>query len=152
MPAAAGTGLIWRLNTEARRNGGGRSGKVGKGFGILPLNYTFSFPSKKLAPDARLGAMQALAAEIAKITGTHADGDEIDIRDHKERFHGRGLLNTKSQITVRRFTMQKEALTALDPHEREILAKVLEIEWENRHLKTPDVRRQLRNFIHQVLK
>src|SRR2546427_13137511 len=53
------------------------------------------------------------AGEIAKISGTHADGDEIDIRDHNERFHVRGLLNTKSQITVRRFTMQKEARDAV---------------------------------------
>jgi 23S rRNA (cytosine1962-C5)-methyltransferase len=50
------------------------------------------------------------AGEIARITGEPNDGDEVDIRDHKERFHGRGLLNTKSQITVRRFTTQKEEL------------------------------------------
>ena len=57
-----------------------RSGKVAQGFGILPLNYTFSFPSKKLAPDARLGAMQALAAEIAKITGRYKEfAHPIDI-------------------------------------------------------------------------
>jgi 23S rRNA (cytosine1962-C5)-methyltransferase len=48
------------------------------------------------------------AGEIAKITGEPADGDAVDIRDHKERFLGRGLLNRHSQITVRRFTMQKE--------------------------------------------
>src|SRR5437667_1955175 len=50
------------------------------------------------------------AGEIAKMTGDPADGSEVDIRDSKERFHGRGLLNTKSQITVRRFTTQKEGL------------------------------------------
>jgi 23S rRNA (cytosine1962-C5)-methyltransferase len=50
------------------------------------------------------------AGEIAKITGEPANGDEVDIRDQKERFLGRGLLNTKSQITVRRFTTQKEEL------------------------------------------
>jgi 23S rRNA (cytosine1962-C5)-methyltransferase len=50
------------------------------------------------------------AGEIAKMTGDPADGSEVDVRDSKERFHGRGLLNTKSQITVRRFTTQKEAL------------------------------------------
>jgi 23S rRNA (cytosine1962-C5)-methyltransferase len=50
------------------------------------------------------------AGEIAKITGEPNPGDEVDIRDHKERFQGRGLLNTKSQITVRRFTTQKEEL------------------------------------------
>lgn len=50
------------------------------------------------------------AGEVGKITGEPADGDPVDIRDHKDRFLGRGLLNTKSQIVVRRFTMQKEEL------------------------------------------
>src|SRR5215468_6180903 len=47
------------------------SGKVATGFGTLPLNYTFSFPSKKLSHDARLKAMKALAEQIAKITGAY---------------------------------------------------------------------------------
>src|SRR5437667_9728794 len=50
------------------------------------------------------------AGEVAKITGEPADGDAVDLRDHKERFLGRGLLNTKSQIIVRRFTTQKEEI------------------------------------------
>ena len=50
------------------------------------------------------------AGDIARLTGIVADGAAVDIRDHKERFLGRGLLNRKSQITVRRFTMQKEEL------------------------------------------
>ena len=50
------------------------------------------------------------AGEIGKITGQPSDGDAVDIRDHKDRFLGRGLLNTKSQITVRRFTTEKEEI------------------------------------------
>jgi len=50
------------------------------------------------------------SGEIDKITSNPKDGDAVDIRDHKDRFFGRGLLNTKSQITVRRFTMQKEEI------------------------------------------
>jgi hypothetical protein len=61
-------------------------------------------------------------------------------------------MDTWEDVQGKKAAMQKEALAALDPHEREILAKVLELEWENRHLKTPDVRKQLRNFIQQVLK
>jgi 23S rRNA (cytosine1962-C5)-methyltransferase len=34
----------------------------------------------------------------------------VHIHDHKDRFCGRGFLNTKAQITVRRFTTQKEEL------------------------------------------
>jgi len=50
------------------------------------------------------------SGEIAKLTGEAADGDVVDIRDHKDRPHGSGLLNRKSQITVRRFTTGKEEL------------------------------------------
>ena len=50
------------------------------------------------------------AGEIAKLTGDVADGAAVDIRDHKERFLGRGLLNRQSQISVRRFTMNKEEI------------------------------------------
>ena len=50
------------------------------------------------------------SGEIEKITGEPKDGDAVDLRDHKDRFFGRGLLNTRSQITVRRFTMQKEEI------------------------------------------
>jgi 23S rRNA (cytosine1962-C5)-methyltransferase len=50
------------------------------------------------------------AGEIDKLTGDPKDGDAVDIRDNKDRFFGRGLLNTKSQITVRRFTTQKEEI------------------------------------------
>jgi 23S rRNA (cytosine1962-C5)-methyltransferase len=50
------------------------------------------------------------AGEIAKITGDVADGDEVDLRDAKQRHLGRGLLNRKSKITVRRFTTGKEEL------------------------------------------
>jgi 23S rRNA (cytosine1962-C5)-methyltransferase len=71
-------------------------------------------PSVILKPgkDRRLiaGHCWVYAGEIARITGQPADGDTVDIRDHKERFLGRGLLNRRSQITVRRFTTQKEEL------------------------------------------
>ena len=71
-------------------------------------------PSVILKPgkDRRLlaGHCWVYAGEVARITGEPRDGDAVDIRDHKERFLGRGLLNTKSQIIVRRFTTQKEEL------------------------------------------
>ncbi len=50
------------------------------------------------------------AGDIARITGEVADGDAADIRDAKERFLGRGLINRHSTITVRRFTTQKEEI------------------------------------------
>src|SRR5262249_62354498 len=48
-----------------------RAGRVANGFGTMPLNYTFSFPSRKLSEVARLRAMKVLAAEVAKITGAY---------------------------------------------------------------------------------
>jgi 23S rRNA (cytosine1962-C5)-methyltransferase len=66
----------------------------------------------KAGKDRRLraGHCWVYAGEIGKITGDPADGAEVDIRDHKDRFLGRGLLNTHSKITVRRFTTGKEDL------------------------------------------
>jgi len=66
----------------------------------------------KIGKDQRLraGHCWVYAGEVARITGEPRDGDAVDIRDHKERFLGRGLLNTKSQIIVRRFTEKKEEL------------------------------------------
>jgi 23S rRNA (cytosine1962-C5)-methyltransferase len=66
----------------------------------------------KAGKDRRLrgGHCWIYSGEIAKITGDPDDGAEVEIRDYKDRFLGRGLLNTKSLITVRRFTTQKEEL------------------------------------------
>jgi hypothetical protein len=55
-------------------------------------------------------------------------------------------------VQSRKAEMQKQAIAALNPADREVLAKILEMEWENRHLKTPDIRKTLRNFIQQVCK
>ena len=50
------------------------------------------------------------AGEIAKITGDPDNGEAVEIHDHKDRHFGSGLINTHSQITVRRFTTGKEEL------------------------------------------
>src|SRR5262245_21375363 len=55
------------------------AGKVATGFGTLPLNYIFTFPSRKLSEQARLGAMKALAEELVKVTGEYKEyGHPID--------------------------------------------------------------------------
>ena len=48
-------------------------GKVASGFGSMPFNHTFSFPSKKLTNETKNDAMKALAAEIAKVTGGYQE-------------------------------------------------------------------------------
>jgi L-alanine-DL-glutamate epimerase-like enolase superfamily enzyme len=56
------------------------SGKEATGFGVLPLNYTFTYPSKNLTPDARLDAIRELVVQISKITGEYKEfGHPIDI-------------------------------------------------------------------------
>jgi 23S rRNA (cytosine1962-C5)-methyltransferase len=47
------------------------------------------------------GEIDALSEEVQ-------DGDAVEIRDHKDRYLGSGLINRQSQITVRRFTTLKE--------------------------------------------
>jgi L-alanine-DL-glutamate epimerase-like enolase superfamily enzyme len=50
-----------------------RAGKVTGGFGSMPFNHTFSFPSKKVSGEAKNDAMKALAAELAKVTGNYRE-------------------------------------------------------------------------------
>ena len=48
-------------------------GKVASGFGSIPFNHTFSFPSQKMTNETKNDAMKALAAELAKVTGSHQE-------------------------------------------------------------------------------
>ena len=55
-------------------------GRVTKGFGSMPLGNVWSFPSKTMSYDTTLGAMKALAEQIAGITGGYNEfGHPIDI-------------------------------------------------------------------------
>lgn len=55
-------------------------GTAAKGFGSMPFNHTFSFPSKKLTKEAKNDAMKALAAELAKVTVDYQEfGHPIEI-------------------------------------------------------------------------
>lgn len=55
-------------------------GKAADGFGAMPFNHTFSFPSKTLSNETKNDAMKALAAEIAKVTGRYQEfGHPLDI-------------------------------------------------------------------------
>lgn len=55
-------------------------GRIGKGFGSMPLGNIWSFPSNVLSYEDTLGAMQALAGQIAKDTRDYKEfGHPIDI-------------------------------------------------------------------------
>jgi L-alanine-DL-glutamate epimerase-like enolase superfamily enzyme len=56
------------------------AGKIGRGFGSMPLGNVWSFPSRVLSYDQTLTAMQALAEKVAAITGTYQEpGHPIDL-------------------------------------------------------------------------
>ncbi len=56
------------------------SGKVASGFGSMPFNHTFSFPSKTLSNETKNEAMKALAAEITRVTGNYKEfGHPLEI-------------------------------------------------------------------------
>jgi L-alanine-DL-glutamate epimerase-like enolase superfamily enzyme len=56
------------------------AGRVARGFGSMTMGNAWSFPSKKMSYDTTLGAMKALAASIARITGRFGDsGHPVDI-------------------------------------------------------------------------
>jgi len=48
-------------------------GKVATGFGSMPFNHTFSFPSKKLSGESKNEAMKGLAAEITKVISGYSE-------------------------------------------------------------------------------
>lgn len=55
-------------------------GRVARGFGSMPFNHTFSFPSKTLSNETRNDAMKALATELAKVTAGYQElGHPLDI-------------------------------------------------------------------------
>lgn len=60
-------------------------------------------------------------------------------------------MHTWEDVKRKKAEMRTEAVSTLTDNEKTILMKVLELEWENRHLKTPDIRRPLRTFITQEI-
>jgi L-alanine-DL-glutamate epimerase-like enolase superfamily enzyme len=56
------------------------NGRVGKGFGSMPLGNIWSFPSKTMGYDVTLNAMKRLAERISKITGAYKEsGHPVDL-------------------------------------------------------------------------
>ncbi len=56
------------------------SGKAARGFGSMPLSNVWAFPSKVMPYEVTLGAMRALADQLARITGAYREpGHPIDL-------------------------------------------------------------------------
>ena len=60
-------------------------------------------------------------------------------------------MSSWQDVQAKKAEMRKEAVAELSTEEKDILMKVLELEWENRHLRTPDVHRTLRAYVKQVI-
>lgn len=60
------------------------------------------------------------------------------------------------EVQARKVKMQQEAVSTLEKEEYQVLRRVLELEWESRHLAhsaaASEVRKTLRNFIIQEFK
>ena len=76
-------------------------GRIAKGFGSMPLGNIWSFPSKVLPYEATLGAMQALAAEIAKITADYKEfGHPIDISWALDPAYGKAAASVSERLRL----------------------------------------------------
>ena len=63
-------------------------------------------------PRARIlhGHDWVFSSEVLKILGKPADGDVISLKDGRDRLIGSAIYNSKSQITARRFSRQRQDL------------------------------------------
>src|SRR5207253_120149 len=63
-------------------------------------------------PRARIlhGHDWVFSSEVLKIFGDPADGDVISLKDGRDRLIGSAIYNSKSQITARRFSRQRQDL------------------------------------------
>jgi 23S rRNA (cytosine1962-C5)-methyltransferase len=56
------------------------------------------------------GYLWIFAGEIARIDGPVEAGDVVDVRSHRGRWVGRGLINPQSSLTVRLLTLHREEI------------------------------------------
>lgn len=56
------------------------------------------------------------------------------------------------EVQKRKAEMSAKAIAGLSDAEKEVLSKVLELEWDSRHLKTAEIKQPLKSFIDQVVK
>src|SRR6266403_251816 len=63
-------------------------------------------------PRARIlhGHDWVFSSEVLKVFGKPADGDVISLKDGRDRLIGSAIYNSKSQITARRFSRQRQDL------------------------------------------
>jgi L-alanine-DL-glutamate epimerase-like enolase superfamily enzyme len=76
-------------------------GQVAHGFGAMPFNHTFSFPSKKLTNENKNDAMKALAAELARVTGAYPEfGHPLDINWDLAPLYGKAAAEVSERLRL----------------------------------------------------
>ncbi len=76
-------------------------GKIGRGFGSMPLGNVWSFPSKALSYDQTLAAMKAVVERVAKITrGCTEAGHPIDLTWTLEHEYVKAARDVSAEIPV----------------------------------------------------
>jgi L-alanine-DL-glutamate epimerase-like enolase superfamily enzyme len=74
-------------------------GRVAKGFGSMPLGNVWSFPSKTMSYETTLGAMQALADQIAGVTRGYKEfGHPIDINWALDPVYRKGATDVSERL------------------------------------------------------
>src|SRR6266700_232004 len=76
-------------------------GRVGKGFGSIPLGNVWSFPSSLMSYETTLGAMKALDERISKITAAYSEtGHPIDINFALEPAYLRAAAEVSKELKL----------------------------------------------------
>jgi L-alanine-DL-glutamate epimerase-like enolase superfamily enzyme len=77
------------------------AGKVGRGFGSMPMGNVWSFPSKHLSYDQTLAAMKAVAERVAKIArGCTEVGHPIDLTWALEHDYFRAASDLDAELAL----------------------------------------------------
>jgi L-alanine-DL-glutamate epimerase-like enolase superfamily enzyme len=71
------------------------------GFGAMPFNHTFSFPSKSLTNEMKNEAMKALASELAKVTNAYQEfGHPLDINWELAPFYLKAAADVSERLRL----------------------------------------------------
>src|SRR6267154_6532591 len=75
------------------------TGKIGRGFGSMPMGNVWSFPSRLLSYDQTLAAMKAVVERVARITrGCTEVGHPIDLSWSLEHEYAKAATEVDAEL------------------------------------------------------
>ncbi len=93
-----------------------RSGKTAKGFGSMPLGNIWSFPSKTMPYETTLGAMKALAEQVAAVTGRCREfGHPVDLHWVLEPEYLQASAEISRKLSLKESIPKLSALVVVSP-------------------------------------